>query len=177
MNIAIEKALLNDIDELELLYNDICDYLATKEYNPGWRKGCFPTKNDALYFIKDNSLYVAKIDGKIVGSIALTHTPNSESNENSRYIETKYDDILFIHVVVVHPAYLRKGIGTIMLNFAEQLGIKERVKSLRLYVYENNYVEINTYKKNGYSCLDKVDIGLSQYGLELFCLYEKEIVY
>lgn len=39
MNITIEKAQLNDIDELEMLYNDICDYLVTKEYNTGWRKG------------------------------------------------------------------------------------------------------------------------------------------
>ncbi len=177
VSIDIRKAVLDDINELELLYGSICDYLADKEYNPGWRKGCFPTREDALYFLKENGLYVAKTDGKIAGSAALTYSPNGESNEALRYEEEKQDDILYVHVLTAHPDYLRRGIGTELLRFAEVTARKEGLKSIRLYVYEKNYVAIRTYEKNGYEFVEKTDIGLGQLGLDWFCLYEKKLIY
>ena len=50
---------------------------------------------------------------------------------------------------------------------------KQSIRSIRLDVYQNNSVAIKAYEKQGYRFIDKVDIGLSQYGLDLFCLYEK----
>ena len=175
MNIDIEKAKISDIDKLEVLYNDICDYLYSKEYNPGWRKGYFPTKKEILYFLKCGALYAAKSDDKIIGSIALTHNPNGEVDENSHITETEYADTFFIHIFAVHPNYLRKGVGTAILNFAEQLCKQQNIKAIRLYVYEKNSVAIKAYERNGYVYIDKADIGLSQYGLNWFYLYEKII--
>ncbi len=176
MNFIIEKAQARDIDGVEQLYNDICDFLATKEYNPGWRKGCYPTRREALYFLKDDALYVAKSEGKIVGSVALTHSSNAEAEESLQYLKTEQDDIFFIHDFVVHPDCHHQGIGTAMLAFAEQLGRQQGVKSVRLYVYEKNSVAISVYEKSGYVCRGKVDIGLSQFGLDWFCLYEKALI-
>ncbi len=176
MDINICKAQLSDIDELEMLYDDICDFLATKEYNPGWRKGYFPTRQEALYFLESDTLYTVKIGGKIVGSVALTHSPNAETDKNCRISELEYDDILFIHILVVHPDYLHKGIGTSILEFAKRCAKQENIKAIRLYVYENNSVAIKAYEKNGYVCIGKADIGLREYGLEWFFLYEKVIV-
>ncbi len=173
MNLTIEKATLNDIDEVALLYDDICDHLATKEYNPGFRKGCYPTRSEALYFYNADALYVAKIDGKTVGSIALTHNANAEVNEELKYIEEEQKDILYVHEFIVHPDYLRQGIGSKILSFADEIAKQEGVKCLRLYVYEKNSVAIKAYERNGYVFMEKVDIGLSELGLDWFCLYEK----
>ncbi len=175
LKIMIRLATTNDIDALEKLYNDICDYLADKPFNPGWRKGCFPTKEDALYFLQSGNLYLAEIAGKTVGSVALSHSPNAESNEESRYEETYFEDILFVHILVTHPSYLRQGIGTAMLHFAETLGKQENVRAIRLYVYEKNTVAINTYEQSGYTFVEKADVGLSQFGLHWFYLYEKTL--
>lgn len=175
MAMTIEKAKYSELPQVEKLYDDICDYLADKEYNPGWRKGGFPTVSDALMFQEQDALYVAKADSRIVGSVALTHSPNAESGENSKFDETEYKDILFVHILGVHPDFLRKGIGSELLRFAEQLAVQDGAKSIRLYVYEKNHVAIQSYEKNGYEYVEKVDIGLSQYGLEWFCLYEKKI--
>lgn len=175
MNIMIEKASRDDLGGLEALYNDICDYLSDKDYNPGWKKGCFPTREDALHFLNDNALYVAREDGRIVSSLALTHSPNGESNEETRYDETEYADILYLHIVVVHPDFLRKGIGTRMLAFAEQAARQEGIRALRLYVYEKNYVAVRAYEKSGFRYVEKADIGLKEFGLEWFYLYEKDL--
>ncbi len=171
----IEKAKSADIDEMETLYNDVCDYLADKEYNPGWRKGYFPARENAQFFLDDNALYVARKDGKIVGSLALSHSPDSEPGEETETVRIEYDDILYLHLVMVHPACLRQGIGLEMFRFAEQTGKQEGVRCLRLYVYEKNNVAIKAYEKGGFRYIGKEDIGLREYGLERFYLYEKEI--
>lgn len=175
MKIAFVKASLNDIDEVENLYNDVCDFLATKDYNPGFRKGYYPTRQEAMYFLESEGLYVAKTDGKIVGSIALTNNRNAETNENLKCNETNYSDKLFIHIFVVHPNYQRQGIGSKMLDFSQQCAKTEGIKLIQLYVYEKNYVAIKSYEKSGFIYISKEDIGLSQYGLNWFCLYEKSI--
>lgn len=176
MNITIEKAQLADLDGVEQLYNDICDFLATKEYNPGWRKGYYPTRREAFYFLKEDALYVAKSEGKIVGSAAFTHSSNAETEESLQYLETEQEDMLFIYDFVVHPDCHHQGIGTAMLAFAEQIGRQQGIKSIRLYVYEKNSVAIRVYEKSGYVYREKVDIGLRQFGLDWFCLYEKVLM-
>ncbi len=172
-NIVIRKAIAADIDGVEALYGDVCDYLADKKYNPGWRRGGFPGRENALYFLQEEGLYVAETDGRIVGSVALTHSPNAETEEDSRYDETQYKDILYVHIFAVHPDEHRQGIGTTLLNYAEKIAEKEKVAKIRLYVYEKNYVAIKAYEKNGYVFVRKEDIGLSQFGLDWFCLYER----
>lgn len=175
MDIKFIKASLNDIEEVEDLYNDLCDFLVTKDFNPGFNKGYYPTRREALYFLECDALYVAKVDGKIVGSIALTHNENAGTNESLKYDETNYSDLQFIHIFVVHPNYQRQGIGSKILSFTKQCAKKEGVKALRLYVYEENYAAIKFYEKNGFISIGKEDIGLSQYSLKWFYLYEKSI--
>ena len=41
------KADFTDIEEISKLYDDVCDYLCTHENYPGWKKGVYPTKDDA----------------------------------------------------------------------------------------------------------------------------------
>lgn len=176
MDIHISKAQYSNIDELEQLYDDLNDYLAANTNYPGWIKGIYPTRKEALHFFETNTLYVANSNGRLVGSFALTHEPEKEPGNGSWLIEADYENIFVIHVFVVHPDFLRNGIGTAMLQFAEQISKQEKIKSIRLDVYEKNTAAIKAYEKNGYVYIDKVDIGLGNYGLNWFYLYEKVIV-
>jgi len=115
------------------------------------------------------------LDDIVVGSLALTHEPEKEPDNGDWLIHTSYDEIFAIHVLVVHPGFLRQGVGSAMLNFAEKLAKQQKMKSIRLDVYENNIAAINVYEKMGYTFIDKVDIGLGKYGLDWFCLYEKVV--
>ena len=129
-----------------------------------------------MHFYETDSLYVTKISDKIVGSIALTHEPENGYENGTWLIDATYYQVFVIHLFTVHPDYLRQGIGSAMLQFAENQAKKQKIKSIRLDVYEKNYVAIQVYEKKGYIYIDKVDIGLSCYGLDLFCLYEKLIL-
>lgn len=49
--IEIRKAVLSDLEQIEFLYNDLCDYLEVHENYPGWKKGVYPTREDAEKWI------------------------------------------------------------------------------------------------------------------------------
>ena len=47
------------------------------------------------------------------------------------------------------------------------------MKAIRLDVYEQNTPAIRLYEKNGFQYITTVDLGLGDYGLHKFHLYEK----
>lgn len=75
MNYIIEPGSLNDVDELEQLYNELNDYLSATVNYPGWIKGIYPIRENALNGVKNNTLFVLRHDGRIAGSVVLDHQP------------------------------------------------------------------------------------------------------
>lgn len=173
MNIIIELGNEKDIDELEKLYNDLNDYLAAGINYPGWLKGVYPIREDAVKGIKEGYLYVARYDNEIIGSIILNHEPEDAYNKVNWEIEADYSDIVVIHTLVVHPKYMKSGIGQKLMEFATSHGNESRAKAIRLDVYEKNVPAITLYEKFGYRYIDTVDLGYGEYGLDWFKLYEK----
>ena len=156
----IKKAVSQDLDAVAELYGAVCDYLADKPFNPNWRRDVFPSREDAEQYLAAGGLYTARDGGELVGSIALT---------------PEADHILFIQEVTVHPDRLRQGIGASMLGFAAKEAAARGAKALRLYVCEGNIPAIRAYEKNGFVRVGTEDIGLREFGLDWFYLYEKRI--
>lgn len=173
MDIEIVLGKESDVDELELLYNDLNDALAAGINYPGWKKGVYPTRSDAEKGIAEGELYVAKYDGRIVGSVILSHEPESAYAGVSWGNEDSYDKIFVIRTFVAHPDYFGHGIGKKLLDFADQRAALENIESIRLDVYEKNMPAVKLYEKCGYKYVDTVDLGLGNYGLDWFKLYEK----
>lgn len=80
-----------------------------------------------------------------------------------------------IYTFVVHPKYFNQGIGKVLIDFAYECAIKNNVEALRLDVYEGNLPAIKLYEKCGFKYIDTVDLGLENYGLKWFRVYEKLI--
>lgn len=59
------------------------------------------------------------------------------------------------------------------MDFCIEHSIKAQVKSIRLDVYEDNMPAIKLYEKCGFKYIDTVDLGLGEYGLHWFKLFEK----
>lgn len=175
MDITIELGQAYDIDELEQLYNDLNDYLAKGINYPGWKKGIYPIRQNATDGIKDNSLYVAKYNGEIIGSIILNNEPEPEYYNVKWECESDYSDVFVIHTFVIHPKFMKCGVGKALMEFAEEYSIKSKVKSIRLDVYEKNIPAIRMYEKCGFKYINTIDLGLGEYGLDWFKTYEKLI--
>ena len=176
MKFIIEPGTSADIDELEKLYNELNDYLAATINYPGWIKGIYPIREDAVAGVNDNMLYVARTDGRIAGSVILNHQPE-KAYENVRWkMELDYSCIFVIHTFVVHPSFLKIGVGHALMDYSLELAQSSGIKSVRLDVYEKNLPAISLYEKCGFEYIDTVDLGLGHYGLEWFKLYEKIIL-
>lgn len=173
MNIIIELGNEKDIDELEKLYDDLNDYLAAGINYPGWLKGIYPIREDAIKGLDGGYLYVARYNGKIVGSIILSHEPESAYNQANWEIEADYSDIVVIHTFAVHPKFMKNGIGQKLMEFATSHSKEIKAKAIRLDVFEKNVPAIKLYEKHGYRYIDTVDLGYGEYGLDWFKLYEK----
>ena len=173
MKINFELGKTSDIDELEKLYDDLNDHLAKGINYPGWKKGVYPIRQDAANGIKNGNLYVAKHEGKIVGSVILSHVPEPAYYQAQWQIESDYSDVFVVYTFTVHPDYLKCGLGKALMDFAQELAVKSKVKSIRLDVYEGNMPAIRLYEKCGFKYIGTVDLGLGNYGLDWFKLYEK----
>ncbi|UBD71683.1 GNAT family N-acetyltransferase [Bacteroides sp. BFG-257] len=173
MKFVIESGTTADIDELEKLYDDLNDYLSATTNYPGWIKGIYPIREDAVAGIKNNTLFVVRHDGKIAGSIILDHHPDEAYNNVRWKIEADYSRIFVIRTFVVHPSFLKMGIGRALMNYSFELAQQSGIKSIRLDVYENNLPAISLYEKCGFEYIHTVDLGFGNYGLNWFKLYEK----
>lgn len=173
MNISIELGNVKDIDELEQLYNDLNDYLALGKNYPGWKKGVYPIREDAVKGIEEGYLYVARYNDQIVGTIILNHEPEDAYSKVNWTIEADYSDIVVIHTFAVHPDYQKEGIGQKLMEFAISHSKEIHAKAIRLDVYEKNIPAIKLYEKLGFQYIDTVDLGYGENGLDWFKLYEK----
>lgn len=173
MNINIEIGEESNIDELEKLYDDLNDYLANGINYPGWRKGVYPIRENAVIGIKNKNLYVAKHNGTIAGAIILNHEPEKAYHTAKWKMDCDYSEVFVIHTFAVHPKFMKAGVGKALMNFAEELSGRLKIKAIRLDVYEGNTPAITLYEKCGFTYIATVDLGLGEYGLQWFKLYEK----
>ncbi|MBV3844207.1 GNAT family N-acetyltransferase [Bacteroides eggerthii] len=175
MKFVVESGTFADIDELERLYDDLNDYLSATTNYPGWIKGIYPVRENAVAGIENNTLFVVRHNGKIVGSIILDHHPEEAYNNVRWKIEVDYSRIFVLRTFVVHPSFLKMGIGCTLMDYSSELAKQSGMKSIRLDVYENNLPAISLYEKCGFEYIDTVDLGLGNYGLDWFKLYEKVV--
>lgn len=173
MSITIRLGTEKDIDDLAQLYDYLNDHLASITNYPGWKKGIYPIRENAVDGIKESCLYVAICNGEIAGSVILHHVPELAYFEVKWQTELDYENVLVIYTFVVSPDYWGQGVGKAMIRFAVERGLNTKMKSLRLDVYENNTPAIRLYEKCGFKYIDTVSLGLESYGLNWFRLYEK----
>lgn len=174
-HMKIEKATQKDCGEVTKLYDSITEYLAEHTNYPGWRKGIYPSAEDAEAGIQGKVLYTAKANGKIVGTFILRNTPEEAYNTVDWKGETDYGKIFVLHTFAVHPDYLKFGIGEKMLRFIIELSQTMGIKEIRLDVYEKNLPAMRLYEKCGFCYVGKVDLGHADIGLNYFNLYQYRV--
>ena len=174
-DIYIRKAVEADIDDIEKLYEDVCDYLKMHKNYPGWKKGIYPARFHAENGLIKQTLYVARMEEKTVGTMILNHDPEEGYKDGKWLTEDDYRHICVIHTLAVHPDALKCGVGTELLIFAEQTARKEGCVSIRLDVVKDNFPAEQLYQKCGYQLIGTVSLGYEAFGIPWYNLYEKLI--
>lgn len=163
---------MQDVDELEQLYNELIDHLQTTTNYPCWVKDVYPTRETAEIGIGKNNLFILKVNNEIAGTIILNHEPEHGYDTAKWQIDAKEDEFFVIHTLAIHPKFLGQGIGFQLLQFAKEYAIQNKMKSIRLDVTVKNEPAIALYQKCGYQYIDTVDLGLNRPDLKWFKLFE-----
>ncbi len=148
----IELAVISNLDKVK----EIAECCATDMINRNifqWNEK-YPSKKIFKKDIESNSLYLARINKEIVGCIMLSE------NKDDVYKDIKWlseDNInLYVHRLAVHPQFQKKGIGSKMMDFAEDYAKLNNYESVRLDTFSKNERNNIFYKSRGYTKLGNV---------------------
>ena len=163
----LRMAEMADLPQLKTVYKEI---IRNMEENgvPIWDE-IYPCEFFAED-IENNCLYVFMEEGVLVSAFALC---SSAAGADSVRWSCNDGRAIYIDRFGVNVDYLRKGIGSIVLNQAIALAGKLGAEYLRLFVVDINEPAIKLYRKNGFEKADGIydeviddDLVLHEYGFE-----------
>lgn len=169
MNWVIEKAAVGDLPALGRLFDELCDHLAATENFPGWEKGRYPVLAVAEEAFAADSLYVARRNGQIVGTVTLNHA------EPPAYADAAWEvrsAVAVVHTLAVHPSFLHSGTGRAMMAYAVNWAKAQRCRAIHLDTYEKNIPAKRLYESLGFHFCGKIDLGYAAWGREWYDAYE-----
>tara|TARA_B100000214_G_scaffold8714_1_gene6351 strand:+ start:420 stop:929 length:510 start_codon:yes stop_codon:yes gene_type:complete len=167
--LKIKLAKLRDLDRVK----EIAEACAEKMIEDNifqWNEN-YPSKEIFREDIKNNALFVAKINSEIVGCIMLS-SYKDDVYKNVKWISEDNNN-LYIHRLAVHPRFQKKGIARKMMDYAEAFAKSKNYKSIRLDTFSKNHRNNKFYKLRGYIKLD--DVFFPNQSVFPFHCYEKLI--
>ena len=106
----IRKAILKDVNSIEDTYNEHFQYELNHTAFTVFKKGVYPTKDDAERAIYAGALFVYEENGTIVGEVALHETDIVTENENITQLVLAQSAVL--------PEYRMQGIMRRLVEYA-----------------------------------------------------------
>lgn len=146
--VLIRKANLNDLHAVLDIYDDAIEKFALeKTYQ--WEKGFPPNKESFLEDLKNNEIYVALLDSKIVG--VMTFLLNGEEDYNKIDGAWLNDETyLTIHRIAVAKSCYGLGIGYNLINFARKYCLENSFNSIRIDTHKLNLDMKKMLERNGF---------------------------
>lgn len=165
----IRKATLNDVEKICQIIGEVI--VEMKEYNNDQWDESYPNRKSFEKDIEAQELYVLCDDknSEIQGVICI----NSIEAKEYRDIEWENKgEALVIHRMAVNPNFRRMGIGTQLIEFAENKAKERAILSIKTDTYSLNIKMRNLFEKNSF--LNRGSIKFLGKEKDFYC-YEKKL--
>ena len=150
--IKIELAEINDLNDIMKMIHNCANDLISKNIFQ-WNEK-YPSIDIFLSDIEKKNLFIFKNISGTIGCIALSNEKDIEYND-VKWL-TKDDKNLYVHRLAVDPKFQKKGIGKLLMDFAEDYARDNKFKSVRLDTFSKNERNNRFYKSRKYTQLDDV---------------------
>jgi len=150
--IKIRLAEINDLDGIMKMIHNCANDLISKNIFQ-WNEK-YPNRDIFLTDIEKKNLFIYKNNSGVIGCVALSYDKDIEYND-IKWL-TKDDKNLYVHRLAVDPKYQNKGIGKLLMDFAENYARDNKLKSVRLDTFSKNERNNRFYKSRKYTQLDDV---------------------
>lgn len=147
----IRKAFLSDLTNIMEIIEQTKEEM--HQYNNFQWDENYPQDKDFIKDIENKCLYVSERDGKFAGFICVNNIEPKEYEVLNWSLNKK---ALVIHRMAVNPNLRRMGIGTELLNFAEDLACKNNVFYLKTDTYSTNEKMNILFKKFGFEFVSEM---------------------
>ncbi|WP_455539110.1 GNAT family N-acetyltransferase [Terrisporobacter sp.] len=148
----IIKANLNCISQIMDIINDTVEEM--KSYNNTQWDENYPKDKDFIKDIEGGDLYVYKEEDKIRGFVCINYMEPVEYDDLNW---SKDEKCMVIHRMAVNSRFRNKGIGTKLMNFAEEVAMKNGVNYLKTDTYSMNTKMNSLFKKCNYKLVGQMD--------------------
>ena len=150
----IRKAKISDLNNIMEMYHSCITGM--KKNNIDQWDASYPNSEIIKTDLKENTYYVAEIDGTIIGGI------NIDQSQDKTYLNIEWEDqtnrFFVVHRLAVRQEYWNKKIGKSLMLFSEELARKKGLKSIRLDTYSGNPKAMNFYIKIGYNQMGAINL-------------------
>lgn len=143
----IRHANKNDLVDIMEIVKKAKSYMIENRINQ-WSDD-YPNENVFLCDLKENRLYVAEIDGKVIGiSVLVLDGDEDYTNIDGKWLfDGKYG---VIHRIAVNPNYKSQNVAKNLLNFFENKLINLGYNSIRVDTHKDNKSMLRFIEKNGF---------------------------
>lgn len=141
--IFIRKAIINDLKPVLELNNSLFE-LEYNNYDDTLKKGWSFESDGKEYFeymIKNEVVFVAEIDGKIVGYLA------GSICKQMSYITESFAEL---DNMCINDKYRGIGIGTLLINEFKKYCLEYNIQNIKVTASAKNIRAIEFYEKNGF---------------------------
>lgn len=146
----IRKATINDLDDIEIIYNKVLDQEEEGKASIGWTRGIYPTRQTAKDALKRDDLFVYEEDKHILATAIINKYQLDIYKKGDWHVETSDDYVMVLHTLVVSPNATGKGIGRRFVAYYEQYAKEQDCKDLRMDTQAKNQAARHLYHQLGY---------------------------
>ncbi|MBV4419270.1 GNAT family N-acetyltransferase [Clostridium tyrobutyricum] len=149
----IRHAVKNDVKNIIKIIDKIIVEMDSYENNQ-WDKS-YPRETDFLKDINAKNLFICERNGKIAGFICVDRLQVDEYTDVEWSLK---ENFMVIHRMAVNPECRRMGIGSELLDFAEEYALENNIRYLKTDTYSINVKMNNLFKKFGYDIAGQIKI-------------------
>ena len=149
----LQLAKLDDIEAIDELALCVIQHMIDSEI-PQWTLA-YPRKEHFIPDIMEQSCYIYKVDGKILGSCTIL--PENDPPYRTIHSWIK-DHSLVMHRVLVHPEHQKQGIAKMFIDQAIQLAKASGYESIKIDTHLENYKMRRFLQKNGFIELEYLTV-------------------
>ena len=114
----------------------------------------YPDKASFINDIGNEELFVYCVSEKLVACISLCY--KMDEIYKPVHWKTINKNNLYVHRLAVHPDFQKKGIGTSLMDFAENYARLNKCVSVRLDTFSKNKRNLKFYESRGYQKLNGI---------------------
>ena len=148
----IRKATKEDIDSILYMTQQCAVHMMDRGIFQ-WNE-TYPNRMAFENDIEREELYVLETDTTIVGCIVVSTIKDDE------YVPIKWltsnDSAVYIHRLAIQPIHQGKGYAQMLMDFAENLALKNNFNSVRLDTFSQNKRNQTFYELRGYQRLGDI---------------------